>query len=243
MNNTIDPKEIEKFEAMADEWWSATGKFKPLHKFNPIRISYIRDKLVNYFSLDSKENLPLKNLKILDVGCGGGLLTEPLKRLGADIAGIDAGKKNIEVAKIHAKKSGLEIDYKNQDVEELSKTNEKFDVVLTMEIIEHVADPEAFLIAAKNCLKPNGLLFVATINRNAKSFLNAIVGAEYILRWLPRGTHDWKKFFKPSEINRIAERNNLELVELSGFSYNIIKDEWKQTDNVDINYVMIFKNA
>ncbi len=242
MNNTIDEKEIEKFTAMADEWWSATGKFKPLHKFNPCRISYIREKLIENFSLDSSSENILKNLKILDVGCGGGLLCEPLKRLGADIVGVDAGQKNIAVAKIHAEKSGLEIDYRNQDVEELAKTDEKFDVVLAMEVIEHVADIEKFLVATKNCLKSGGLLFVATLNRTTKSYLNAIIGAEYVLRWLPRGTHDWKKFLKPSEINRIAENHNLQLLELAGFSYNILKDEWKQSDDVSINYVMVFKN-
>ncbi|MES2677550.1 MAG: bifunctional 2-polyprenyl-6-hydroxyphenol methylase/3-demethylubiquinol 3-O-methyltransferase UbiG [Pseudomonadota bacterium] len=238
--NTIDLNEIEKFTKMADEWWSATGKFKPLHKFNPCRITYIREKLINHFALDPSFATPLKNLKILDVGCGGGLLCEPFKRLGADVVGIDAGEKNIAVAKIHAEKSGLEIDYRNQDVEELAKTDEKFDVVLAMEVVEHVADVEKFLAAAKNCLKPNGLLFVATLNRTAKSYLNAIIGAEYVLRWLPRGTHDWKKFLKPSQINKIAEENNLQLLELSGFSYNILKDEWKKTNDVQINYVMVF---
>ncbi len=242
MSTTIDESEIEKFTKIADEWWSATGKFKPLHKFNPCRISYIREKLISHFSLDLTNSNPLKNLKILDIGCGGGLLCEPLKRLGADIVGVDAGEKNIAVAKIHAKKSGLEIDYRNQDVEELAKTDEKFDVVLAMEVIEHVADIEKFLAAAKDCLRSDGLLFVATLNRTAKSYLSAIIGAEYILRWLPRGTHDWKKFLKPSKINKIAEKNNLRLSELSGFSYNIIKDEWKKSSNVDINYVMVFKN-
>lgn len=242
MQNTIDPKEIEKFERMADEWWSATGKFKPLHKFNPIRISYIRDKIIEHFSLDNSQKEPLKNIKMLDVGCGGGLLSEPFARLGADMTGIDAGEKNIEVAKIHAKRSELKIDYRFQDVEELAKTDEKFDVILAMEIIEHVADVESFVAALKNCLKPGGMLFVATINRTAKSYLNAIIGAEYILRWLPRGTHDWKKFPKPSEINKIAENNGLKLKEMTGFSYNLIKDEWKKTDNLDINYAMIFTN-
>jgi 2-polyprenyl-6-hydroxyphenyl methylase/3-demethylubiquinone-9 3-methyltransferase len=244
--NTIDEKEIAKFTAMADEWWSATGKFKPLHKFNPCRISYIREKLIAHFSLNSSV-APLENLKILDVGCGGGLLCEPLKRLGGDIVGIDAGEKNIAVAKIHSQKNGLQIDYRNQDVEELAKTNEKFDVVLAMEVVEHVADVEKFLVAAKNCLKSDiksgGLLFVATLNRTTKSYVNAIIGAEYVLRWLPRGTHDWKKFLKPSEINKIAENNNLQLLELAGFSYNLLKDEWKRSDDVDINYVMVFKNV
>ncbi|MFT5703089.1 MAG: 2-polyprenyl-6-hydroxyphenyl methylase/3-demethylubiquinone-9 3-methyltransferase [Rickettsiales bacterium] len=244
--STINQKEIEKFTSMADEWWSETGKFKPLHKFNPCRISYLREKIIDHFSNAASENssteqYPLKNLKILDVGCGGGLLCEPLKRLGADIVGIDAGKANIEIAKIHAEKSDLKIDYRSQDVEELSRTDEKFDVVLAMEIIEHVEDVEKFLIAIKSCLKPNGILFVATLNRTAKSYINAIIGAEYILRWLPRGTHDWKKFLKPSEINQIAENNDLKIKDLSGFSYNLLKDQWKRSEDVSINYVLAYE--
>ncbi len=243
MSNTIDEKEVEKFTKIADEWWSINGKFKPLHKFNPCRISYIKEKLISHFSLDASAPNPLKNLKILDIGCGGGLLCEPLKRLGANIVGIDAGEKNIAIAKIHSKKSGLEIDYRHQDVEDLAKTDEKFDVVLAMEVIEHVADIEKFLIAAKNCLKPNGILFVATLNRTVKSYLNAIIGAEHVLRWLPRGTHDWKKFLKPSQVNKIAENNDLQLLELTGFSYNILKDQWRESGDVDINYAMVFKNV
>ncbi|MFT6105885.1 MAG: 2-polyprenyl-6-hydroxyphenyl methylase/3-demethylubiquinone-9 3-methyltransferase [Rickettsiales bacterium] len=242
MKTTIDQKEIEKFEAMADEWWSATGKFKPLHKFNPCRIKFIKEKLINHFDIDGSSKYPLKDLKILDVGCGGGLLCEPLANLGGEVVGIDAGEKNIKIAKIHAQKSGIEIDYRFLDVEELAKTDEKFDVVLAMEIVEHVADVEKFLTAIKGCLKPNGLMFVATLNRTAKSYLNAIIGAEYVLRWMPIGTHDWKKFLKPSEINAIAIKNNLELLEISGFSFNLLKDEWKRSDDVKINYVMLFEN-
>jgi 2-polyprenyl-6-hydroxyphenyl methylase / 3-demethylubiquinone-9 3-methyltransferase len=241
--STIDAAEIAKFTKMADEWWSATGKFKPLHKFNPCRISYIKSFLIDNFGLDGAALQPLKDLKILDIGCGGGLLCEPLANLGADVKGIDAGKENIEVAKIHAQKTGLKIDYQQQDVEELAKKDEKFDVVLTMEIVEHVADVEKFLIAAQNCLKPNGLMFVATLNRTAKSFVNAIVGAEYILRWLPKGTHDWKKFLKPGEIAQILQKNDLELLDLTGFSYSLLKDEWRRGKNVDINYAMIFKKV
>ena len=242
-NGTVNAQEIEKFTKIANEWWSATGKFKPLHKFNPIRISYIKEKLTTNFSLESSSIAPLKNLKILDSGCGGGLLCEPLKRLGADVVGIDAGEQNISVAKIHSQQSGLNIDYRYQDVEDLAKGDEKFDVVLAMEIIEHVADVERFLSAAKNCLKPDGLLFIATINRTTKSYLNAIIGAEYILRWIPRGTHDWRKFLQPAEVSKIAENNNLQLSELTGFSYNLLKDQWKINDDVSINYSMIFKNA
>jgi 2-polyprenyl-6-hydroxyphenyl methylase/3-demethylubiquinone-9 3-methyltransferase len=243
MKNTIDENEIEKFTKMADEWWSANGKFKPLHKFNPCRISYIKRHLINHFSIDFSLEQPLKNLKILDIGCGGGLLCEPLKRLGADVVGIDAGEKNISVAKIHSEKSGLEIDYRTQDVEELAKSDEKFDVVLAMEVVEHVADVEKFLIAAKNCLKDStSVLFVATINRTVKSYLNAIIGAEYVLRWLPRGTHDWKKFLKPSDINKIAENNGLKLLNLSGFTYDLLKDQWSESADVKVNYAIIFSN-
>jgi 2-polyprenyl-6-hydroxyphenyl methylase/3-demethylubiquinone-9 3-methyltransferase len=241
MRTTINASEIEKFEKMADEWWSATGKFKPLHKFNPCRIKFIKDKLISHFALDEPSKLPLKNLKILDVGCGGGLLCEPLKRLGANIVGIDAGEKNIEIAKIHAKRSGLEIDYRSQDVEELAATDEKFDVVLAMEIVEHVDDVEKFIEATANCLKSGGLMFVATLNRTAKSYLNAIIGAEYVLRWMPIGTHDWKKFLKPSEIEQITKKNDVELSEIIGFSYSLLKDHWRLSSNVDINYAMVFK--
>ena len=244
MNNTVDSKEIEKFNKIADEWWSADGKFKPLHKFNPCRIAYIKEQLINYFDLsknDADPLTPLKNLKILDVGCGGGLLCEPLSKLGADVVGIDAGAKNINIAKIHSKENDLVIDYRLQDVEELAKTDEKFDVVLAMEIIEHVGDVEKFVAAIKNCLKPEGILFVATLNRTIKSYFNAILGAEYILRWLPIGTHSWKKFLKPTEINQISKNNGLNPVNTAGFSYNLLKDEWKQSDDVSINYVMVFR--
>jgi 2-polyprenyl-6-hydroxyphenyl methylase/3-demethylubiquinone-9 3-methyltransferase len=241
MTSTIDPKEIEKFTKMADEWWSPTGKFKPLHKFNPIRISYLRKKISQHFSLDEKSLTPFKDLKILDVGCGGGLISEPFTRMGAQVTGIDAGEKNIKVAQLHAEKSGLKIHYQNTTSEDLSKKAEKFDVVFALEIIEHVADVEKFIESCSTLVKPNGLLFIATINRNLKSLALAKVAVEYILRWLPAGTHDWKKFLKPSEINEIAEKQNLKLQEIRGFHYNILKDEWSENDNLDVNYAMIFE--
>lgn len=234
MNTTVNQAEIEKFTSIADQWWNEKGSFKPLHKFNPIRIGYIRDELTKHFG-------EIKNLKILDIGCGGGLLTEPLFKLGINMTGIDAGEKNIEAAKIHAEKSGLNIDYRHIDVEELASSEEKFDAVLAMEIIEHVADVELFIKAVSQCLKPGGLLFVATLNRTAKSYLKAIIGAEYVLRWLPRGTHDWKSFLKPSEVYKIASQHNLSLEKSNGFEYNILKDDWKISDDLDVNYVMIFK--
>lgn len=240
---TIDPAEIKKFSDMADEWWSQTGKFKPLHKFNPCRINYLRRKIVEHFKLDEKSATPFSSLKIIDIGCGGGLIAEPFARMGTQLTAIDASQKNIEIAKIHAQKSNLEIDYRATSAEEISQNEkEKFDVVLALEIIEHVADVEEFLKHCVTLLKPGGLLFVATINRTPKSFLLAKIGAEYILRWLPIGTHSWKKFLKPSEIDNAANQYQLGLKELCGFSYNLLKDEWKENpQDLDVNYIAIFK--
>jgi 2-polyprenyl-6-hydroxyphenyl methylase/3-demethylubiquinone-9 3-methyltransferase len=230
MSSTIDPKEIEKFSRIADEWWDESGKFKPLHKFNPIRISFIRREIEKFFDINS-------DLKILDIGCGGGLIAEPFANLGADITAIDASEKNIAVAKIHAEKSGLKINYKTAAAEEI---DEKFDVVFALEIIEHVADVESFIRNCSRLVKPNGLLFVATMNRTLKSLAFAKFAAEYVLRWLPIGTHDWKKFLKPSEINNHANSCELELKNLRGFHYNIFADEWRESDNLDVNYIATF---
>jgi 2-polyprenyl-6-hydroxyphenyl methylase/3-demethylubiquinone-9 3-methyltransferase len=235
MSNTIDKKEIEKFSAIADEWWSETGKFKPLHKFNPARILFLKRKIGEKFTFDS-------NLKILDIGCGGGLISEPMAKMGASITAIDASEKNIMVAKIHAEKSALNIDYQVSTAEEICKNNQKFDVVLALEIIEHVADVELFVKSISQLVEDNGLVFVATINRNLKSLLTAKIAAEYILRWLPIGTHDFKKFLKPSEVNEIAEKNNLKLDEISGFSYRILSDSWRENpSDISVNYMMVFK--
>jgi len=245
--STIDPQEVEKFAKIANEWWNYGGKFKPLHKFNPIRISYIKEKLIKHFNLDPKthSNAPLSGLKILDIGCGGGLLCEPLARLGAEVTGIDAAEENIKAAKIHCEKSELNISYFDIDLEEFAekkeKQEEKFDVVLAMEVVEHIANLDNFIAAASKCLKKDGLMFIATINRTLKSYMMAIVGAEYILRWLPIGTHSWRKFLKPSQINNIAITNDLDLQELNGFEYNLLKDEWKITDNADVNYILTFR--
>ncbi len=230
MTSTIDPQEVEKFSRIADEWWSETGKFKPLHKFNPIRINFIRSEIEKYFAINSE-------LKILDVGCGGGLIAEPFAKMGAAVTAVDASEKNIAVAKIHAQKSGLKIDYRVAAAEELT---EQFDVVFALEIIEHVADVENFIASLAKLVKPNGLLFVATMNRTLKSLALAKIAAEYILRWLPRGTHDWKKFVKPSELNGLTCRYNLELKNLVGFNYNLLNDEWKKTKNLDVNYAAVF---
>ncbi len=233
--NTINKEEIEKFSRIAEEWWNPLGKFKPLHKFNPIRISYIKDNIINSFKLKKQEK-PLKNLKILDIGCGGGLLSEPMCRLGADVTGIDASKKNIQVAKLHAKKSNLKIKYISTSPENF-KTNIKFDVILNMEIIEHVEDVSFFLKSCSSLLKKGGIMFIATINKTLKSYVFAIIGAEYILRWLPIGTHEWGKFVSPNDLINISKKYNLNLENLDGMKFNIIKDEWSLSDDKTINYI------
>ena len=233
--NTINKEEIEKFSRIAEEWWNPLGKFKPLHKFNPIRISYIKDNIINSFKLKKQEK-PLKNLKILDIGCGGGLLSEPMCRLGADVTGIDASKKNIQVAKLHAKKSNLKIKYISTSPENF-KTNIKFDVILNMEIIEHVEDVSFFLKSCSSLLKKEGIMFIATINKTLKSYVFAIIGAEYILRWLPIGTHEWGKFVSPNDLINISKKYNLNLENLDGMKFNIIKDEWSLSEDKTINYI------
>ena len=234
--NTINKKEIEKFSKIAEEWWDPTGKFKPLHKFNPIRISYIKNNIISSFKLDTSNNQPLKKVKILDIGCGGGLLSEPMSRLGAEVIGIDASNKNINVAKLHAKKNNLDIKYMCYSPENFN-TKIKFDVILNMEIIEHVEDVKIFLESCSKLLKKNGIMFVATLNKTLKSYLFAIIGAEYILRWLPIGTHEWEKFVKPEDLISLLKKNNLSLDSLDGMKFNIIKDEWKLSSDKSINYI------
>ena len=229
-NNTINKKEIEKFSKIAEEWWNPQGKFKPLHKFNPIRISYIKENIVNTFKLTNKEK-PLNKVKILDIGCGGGLLSEPMSKLGAQVFGIDASEKNINVAKLHAKKNNLDINYKCTSPEKFN-TEIKFDVILNMEIVEHVEDVDFFLKSCSKLLKKNGIMFVATLNKTLKSYLFAIIGAEYILRWLPIGTHSWEKFIKPNELIDILKKYNLKIELLDG-----IKDEWSISSDKSINYI------
>ena len=232
---SVNKKEIEKFSNMADEWWNPNGKFKPLHKFNPIRIKYIKENIINQFKTKNKSK-PLSGINILDIGCGGGLLSEPMYRLGANITGIDASVKNIKIAKLHANKNGLKINYICSSPEKL-KITKKFDVILNMEIVEHVEDISFFLKSCSKLLKKNGLMFVATINKTLKSYIFAIVGAEYILRWLPIGTHEWEKFVKPEELKEILVRNNLSLKKFDGMHFNIIKDEWSITRDLSVNYI------
>ena len=234
-NNTINKKEIEKFSKIAEEWWNPAGKFKPLHKFNPIRISYIKNNIINTFDLKNQIK-PLDKVKILDVGCGGGLLSEPMSRLGADVTGIDASEKNIQVAKLHAKKSNLNIKYLCSSPENFI-TDTKFDVILNMEIVEHVEDVDFFLKSCSKLLKKGGIMFVATINKTLKSYLFAIIGAEYIMRWLPIGTHQWEKFVIPKDLENILKNYNLKLENLDGMKFNLIKDEWSVSFDKSVNYI------
>ena len=236
--NTINKKEIEKFSEIAEEWWNPEGKFKPLHKFNPLRISYIKDNIVNTFKLDEKSK-PLKKVKILDIGCGGGLLSEPLCRLGAEVHGIDASEKNISIAKLHAKKNNINVEYFCASPENF-KTKVEYDVILNMEIVEHVEDIDFFLKASSKLLKKNGIMFIATLNKTFKSYLFAILGAEYILKWLPIGTHDWEKFVKPDDLINILQKYDLKLDNLDGMKFNLIKDEWSISSDKSVNYICKF---
>ena len=234
-NNTINKKEIEKFSSIAEEWWDPTGKFKPLHKFNPIRISYIKNNIIRSLKLNNNEK-PLKKVKILDIGCGGGLLTEPMKKLGADVVGIDASEKNIKIAKLHSKKNNLNIKYVCVSPENFT-TKKKFDVILNMEIVEHVENIDFFLKSSSKLLKKGGIMFVATLNKTLKSYLFAIVGAEYILKWLPIGTHQWEKFVKPEELIDILKKYNLKLDCLDGMKLDILNDQWKISSDKSVNYI------
>ena len=221
-NNTINKKEIEKFSKIAEEWWNPEGKFKPLHKFNPIRISYIKENIIKTFKLENNK-IPLKDIKILDIGCGGGLLSEPMCRLGAKVTGIDASDKNIKIAKLHSKKNNLQIDYFCSSPEKFN-SKIKFDVILNMEIVEHVEDVNFFLKSCSRLLRKNGIMFVATLNKTLKSYIFAIVGAEYILRWLPIGTHEWEKFVKPEDLISMLEKNDLRLDRVDGMNFNLIRN-------------------
>jgi len=238
-SNTINKLEIAKFSKIAAEWWSPNGKFKPLHKFNPIRIKYLKENIIEHFKL-KQTNSPLKGLNILDIGCGGGLLSEPITRLGAKVTAIDASKKNIQVAKFHAKKNNLKINYLCSSPEKLN-LNKKFDVVLNMEIVEHVEDLNFFIKKSSNLLKKNGLMFIATLNKTFKSYMFAIIGAEYVLRWLPIGTHDWEKFVKPDNLVSLAINSNLKLKKLSGMKFNPITDNWSLSNDKSVNYIAKFK--
>jgi len=237
---SIDSEEIAKFAAMAEAWWDPEGKFRPLHRVNPVRLGFIRDRLCARFDRDPLSDGPLAGLKLLDVGCGGGLLSEPLARLGAEVTGLDAAEKNIRIAALHAAESGLPIDYRHGSVEALAQGGERFDAVLNMEVVEHVADVESFIAASATLVKPGGVMILSTLNRTPKAFLLAIVGAEYLLRWLPRGTHDWRRFLRPSELARTLRHAGLDIAEMAGIAYNPLTDTWRLAPrDLDVNYMLV----
>jgi 2-polyprenyl-6-hydroxyphenyl methylase/3-demethylubiquinone-9 3-methyltransferase len=238
-DTTINTDEIAKFAAMADEWWDPKGKFKPLHKFNPVRLAYVRDNAIRHFGKDARVRRPLEGLKVLDIGCGGGLLSEPLTRLGASVTGIDAGEKNIAIAKLHAEQSGLSIDYRAVTAESVAAGGERFDIVLNMEVVEHVDNVPLYMKSCADLVAPGGLLFTASINRTPRAFALAIVGAEYMLGWLPRGTHDYRKFLTPEEIAVLLKRNGLRVVEKVGVSFHPLADEWRQSRDTGVNYMVL----
>lgn len=236
--STIDAAEVAKFEAMAAEWWNPHGKFKPLHQMNPCRLDYITSQIAAEFDRDLGAAQPFAGLRILDIGCGGGLLSEPMARLGATVVGADAAPRNIPVAQLHAEQSGLEIDYRNTTAEALAAAGEQFDVVLNMEVVEHVADPLGYLTACRELLKPGGLMVCSTLNRNAKSFAMAIVGAEWVMRWLPKGTHDWAKFITPEELYGLIRQAGLEPVDRKGMVFNPVSWSWSLSSrDLSVNYV------
>lgn len=236
---TINDAEIAKFTAMAEEWWDPKGKFKPLHKFNPVRLGYIRDYLLSHFGLDGTAMRPLEGLTILDVGCGGGLLCEPLTRLGAKVTGIDAAERNIAIARLHAEQSGLDIDYRATTSEALVATGQTFDLVLNMEVVEHVDNVPLYMKSCADLVKPGGLTLTATLNRTARAYALAIVGAERVLRWLPRGTHDWNKFLTPDEIKALLTRNGLKVIGETGVVFHPLADEWRRSPDMGVNYMIM----
>ena len=238
-DTTIDPDEIAKFAAMADEWWDPAGKFKPLHKFNPVRLAYIRDWALKHFNRQEGQTRPLEGLRVLDIGCGGGLLTEPLTRLGASVTGIDAAGRNIAVARLHAERVGLRIDYQETTSEALAAQGSTFDIVLNMEVVEHVANVPLYMKSCADLVAPGGLLFSATINRTARALAFAKFGAEYVLRWLPVGTHDWSKFITPDELRVLIGRNGLKVIDRTGVVFHPLADEWRQSSDMGINYMLL----
>ena len=236
MSSTINKDEIQKFSSLANEWWDVNGKFKPLHKFNPIRIEYITNNIRNHFKMKKNKTNFLQGLNILDIGCGGGLISEPMARLGARVTGIDASEKNIKIAKLHANKSKLNIRYLTKSPEQLNEF-ERFDIILNLEIIEHVEDVSLYIDSCYKLLKKNGIMFTATLNRTFTSYIKAIIGAEYILRWLPIGTHDWNKFIKPEELEKILTAKGFRTIDIKGLEYNPITKKWKKSNNLKVNYI------
>ena len=235
--STINKEEIQKFSKLAEEWWDVNGKFKPLHMFNPTRIEYITDKIKEYFKLENKKNNFLKGLKILDIGSGGGLISEPMARLGAEVTGIDAAEKNIKIARLHAKESSLHIRYLNKSPEQLQEF-ENFDIILNLEIVEHVENVDLYIKTCRKLLKKDGIMFTATLNRTLTSYVKAIIGAEYVLRWLPIGTHDWNKFIKPQELDKKLTNEKFKTLDVKGMSFNPLSRKWKRSDDISVNYII-----
>ena len=237
MSTTINKEEIQKFSKLADEWWDVNGKFKPLHMFNPVRIEYITENIKKQFNIKKEKSNFLDGIRILDIGCGGGLISEPMARLGATVTGIDASEKNINIANLHSKKSGLKINYFNTSPENFEVTD-KFDVILNLEIVEHVDDINLYVKSCYKLLKKNGLMFTATLNRSFTSYVKAIIGAEYILRWLPIGTHDWNKFIKPEELEKLLSEEKFSTIDLKGLSFNPFTNKWKKSNDLSVNYII-----
>ncbi len=242
-HSSVDQAELDKFAAMAAEWWDPTGKFKPLHKFNPVRLRYIREKACDHFGLDAELRRPFEGLSLVDIGCGGGLLCEPMARLGASVTGIDPEYENIAIAQNHCSAQDMAIDYQVTSAEELLETGKTFDIVLNMEVVEHVADVPLFMSSCARLVSPGGLLFSATLNRTLKSFAFAIVGAEYVLRWLPRGTHNWEKFVTPDELSEAITKGGLQVCDTQGITFNPLSDQWLPSTDTNINYMMLAKNT
>ena len=237
MSTTINKEEIQKFSNLANEWWDVNGKFKPLHMFNPIRIEYITENIKKHFNIKNNRSDFLQGIKVLDIGCGGGLISEPMARLGAEVTGIDASKKNIDVASLHSKKSGLKINYFNTSPENLEDT-QKYDVILNLEIVEHVDDVRLYIKSCHRLLKQDGLMFTATLNRSFMSFVKAIIGAEYLLRWLPIGTHDWNKFIKPEELEKFLSEEKFSTIDVRGLNFNPLTSKWRQSNDLSVNYII-----
>lgn len=240
---TIDQAEVDRFSKLAAEWWNPKGKFKPLHKFNPVRLTYIRQMVLEHFGRDGDGAKPFEGLRFLDIGCGGGLLCEPMARLGAEVVGADASQTNIEVAKIHASQSGVDVDYRATTSEALAAAGETFDVILNMEVVEHVSDVDLFLKSCAAMVRPGGIMFIATINRTTKAWGLAIIGAEYVLGWLPKGTHEYDRLVKPTEIDAALEGTGLDVFAQSGVFYNVLADEWRLSKDMDVNYMVVAKRV
>ncbi|HCL64192.1 MAG TPA: bifunctional 3-demethylubiquinol 3-O-methyltransferase/2-polyprenyl-6-hydroxyphenol methylase [Rhizobium sp.] len=239
--STIDQSEVDRFSAMAAEWWDPTGKFRPLHKINPVRLAYIRDQVCAHFGRDPKAHRPLEGLRILDIGCGGGLLSEPVARMGADVVGADASERNIGIAQAHAAQTGVEVDYRAITAEALAAVGETFDVVLNMEVVEHVADVDFFISTCASMVRPGGLMLISTINRTFKAAALAIIGAEYVLGWLPRGTHQYEKLVRPEELEAPLSKSGMEILERTGVFFNPLQNQWNLSPDIEVNYMMLAK--